>query len=105
MTGHLGARSEGASIAVSSVVVYELWYGVARSERRRENAERLRGFLSADISVIFFDEEDAKAAGDLRASLESASLLRKTAIEFEDFFRILKFAAPDAAVSLLPRER
>ena len=27
------ARSEGASIAVSSLVMYELWYGVARSER------------------------------------------------------------------------
>jgi tRNA(fMet)-specific endonuclease VapC len=66
------ARSEGASIAVSSVVLYELWYGVARSERRRENAERLRVFLSADISVLSFGEEDARAAGDLRASLESA---------------------------------
>ena len=66
------ARFEGASIAVSSVVLYELWYGVARSERRRENAERLRVFLSADVSVLSFDEEDARAAGDLRASLESA---------------------------------
>ena len=66
------ARSEGASIAVSSLVVYELWYGVARSERRRENAERVRVFLSADISVLPFDEQDARAAGDLRASLESA---------------------------------
>jgi tRNA(fMet)-specific endonuclease VapC len=66
------ARSEGASIAVSALVVYELWYGVARSERRRENAERVRVFLSADISVLPFDEQDARAAGDLRASLESA---------------------------------
>ena len=66
------ALSEGASIAVSSVVLYELWYGVARSERRRENAERLRVFLSADISVLSFGEEDARAAGDLRASLEGA---------------------------------
>lgn len=66
------ARLEGASIAVSSVVVFELWYGVARSERRAENAERLRVFLSADISVLPFDEQDAKVAGDLRASLESA---------------------------------
>ena len=66
------ARSEGASIAVSSVVLYELWYGVARSERRSENAERLRVFLSADIGVLPFDEQDAKTAGDLRATLESA---------------------------------
>ncbi|MGH2459700.1 MAG: type II toxin-antitoxin system VapC family toxin [Chloroflexota bacterium] len=66
------AVSHGAPIAVSSVVLYELWYGVARSERRRENAERLRIFLSANIAIVQFDEEDALAAGDLRAALEAA---------------------------------
>jgi tRNA(fMet)-specific endonuclease VapC len=64
--------SEGASIAVPSVVLYELWYGVARSQRRRENAERLRVFLSGNIDVVPFEEEDAVAAGDLRAALETA---------------------------------
>jgi len=66
------AVSRGASIAVSSVVIYELWYGVARSERRRENAERLRVFLSGRIEVAAFDAEDAETAGDLRATLEAA---------------------------------
>ena len=66
------ALSRGAGIAVSSVVLYELWYGVARSERRRENAERLRIFLSGNITIALFDEEDAVAAGDLRATLETA---------------------------------
>jgi tRNA(fMet)-specific endonuclease VapC len=64
--------SRGASIFVSSVVLYELWYGVARSGHRSENTERLRVFLSGDISVVPFDEEDALAAGDLRAELEAA---------------------------------
>lgn len=64
--------SRGASISVSSVVLYELWYGVARSKRRRENAERIRVFLSGNINVASFDEEDAVAAGDLRAELEQA---------------------------------
>ncbi len=64
--------SEGASIGVSSVVLYELWYGVARSARRRENAERLRVFLSGNIEIVSFDDDDAVAAGDLRASLETA---------------------------------
>jgi predicted nucleic acid-binding protein len=45
-----GVVSEGASVIVSSVVLFELWYGVARSERRDENTERLRIFLSG----IFF---------------------------------------------------
>ena len=66
------AVSQRASIAVSSVVLYELWYGVARSGRRRENAERLRVFLSGNIDVVPFSEEDAVAAGELRATLEAA---------------------------------
>jgi tRNA(fMet)-specific endonuclease VapC len=66
------AVSRGAAIAVSSIVLYELWYGVARSARRRENAERLRLFLSGGIEVSAFDEEDARTAGDLRATLEGA---------------------------------
>ena len=64
--------SRGVSIAVSTVVLYELWYGVARSQRRRENAQRLRVFLSGDVEVVPFDEQDAVAAGDLRAALETA---------------------------------
>jgi len=64
--------SEGASLMVSSVVLFELMYGAARSERRRENAERLRVFLSGAISILPFDEEDAAVAGELRAKLESA---------------------------------
>jgi tRNA(fMet)-specific endonuclease VapC len=66
------AVSEGASIAVPSVALYELWYGVARSERRNENAERLRVFLSGDIDIVPFGDEDAATAGDLRAALEAA---------------------------------
>ncbi len=64
--------ARGASIAVSSVALFELWYGVARSEHRRENTERLRVFLSANISHLPFGEEDAAVAGDLRATLERA---------------------------------
>jgi tRNA(fMet)-specific endonuclease VapC len=66
------AVSKNTEIAVSSIVLYELWYGVARSARRRENAERLRVFLSGGIAVSPFSEEDALIAGDLRATLEAA---------------------------------
>jgi tRNA(fMet)-specific endonuclease VapC len=66
------ALSRGDAIAVSTIVLYELWYGVARSGRRRENAERLRIFLSGNIEIVAFEEEDAMAAGDLRAALEAA---------------------------------
>ena len=64
--------SEGASIALPSIVLYELWYDVARSARRQENAERLRVFLSGSIDSVSFDEVDAAVAGDLRAALEAA---------------------------------
>ena len=66
------AISKGAAIAVSSVALYELWYGVARSARRRENGERLRVFLSGGIAVSAFGEDDAMTAGELRATLEVA---------------------------------
>jgi tRNA(fMet)-specific endonuclease VapC len=64
------AVSEDGLIFVSSVVLFELWYGIARSERRQENTERLRVFLSGIISVLTFEEADASIAGDLRATLE-----------------------------------
>jgi tRNA(fMet)-specific endonuclease VapC len=64
------AASRRAGVGVSSIALYELWYGVARSQRRRENAERLRVFLSGNVSVVPFDEEDAETAGDVRAELE-----------------------------------
>ena len=72
------ALSRGAVIAISSVVLYQLWYGVARSERRRENGERLRIFLSGNITIVLFDEKDAVTAGDLRATLETA--VRRSAL-------------------------
>ena len=66
------AAARNASIAISSIVLYELWYGVARSQRQRENTERLRTFLSGNINVVPFDETDAAGAGELRAKLEAA---------------------------------
>jgi tRNA(fMet)-specific endonuclease VapC len=65
------AVSKDAAISISSIVLLELWYGVARSQRRRDNAERLRVFLSGGIDVAPFTQEDAVAAGDVRAALES----------------------------------
>ena len=65
-------RVDRASIAISSIVLSELWYGVARSQRRRENAEQLRIFLSGNIDVAPFEEEDAASAGHLRATLQAS---------------------------------
>lgn len=68
-------QNDGASVAVSSIVLFELWYGVANSNRWAENAAALRAFLKQNIAVLPFDEEDARAAGELRATLEQAAAL------------------------------
>ncbi len=60
------------TIALSSVVLFEMRYGVAKSTRRQANAERLSDFLQSPIIILPFDSEDAEEAGDLRALLTRA---------------------------------
>jgi tRNA(fMet)-specific endonuclease VapC len=62
----------GREVAVSSIVIFELAYGVARSTRRAENAETLAAFLAGPLAILDFDSEDATAAGALRAELRAA---------------------------------
>ena len=62
--------AEGSVVLVSTVAVHELWYGVAKSERRDYNTERVQAFLSGPIRLLPFDEADARAAGEVRALLE-----------------------------------
>jgi tRNA(fMet)-specific endonuclease VapC len=54
---------EGSTICVSAVVVFELWYGVAKSSRPVENIKRLQDFLSKNVRVSPFDEAHAAVAG------------------------------------------
>ncbi len=62
--------ARAATVATSSVVIFELWYGVGKSQQRDANARRLATFLSGPVEVLEFDEEDARAAGEVRATLE-----------------------------------
>lgn len=64
------AQASGEYVALSSVVLFELWYGVAKSSQVPENTERLRILLSGDLDLLDFDDEDAKTAGQVRAALE-----------------------------------
>lgn len=66
------AEASGDYFALSSVVLFELWYGVAKSSRVQENTERLRVLLSGDFDLLDFDDEDARIAGQVRAVLEKA---------------------------------
>lgn len=66
------AKAAGDYLALSSVVLFELWYGVAKSSQVPENSERLRILLSGDLDLLDFDDEDARTAGQVRAALEKA---------------------------------
>jgi tRNA(fMet)-specific endonuclease VapC len=56
-------------IGVSSITVSELWYGVAKSEHCRTNAQALQQFL-LPLVVAPFDEGAAEVYGQIRAALE-----------------------------------
>lgn len=58
-------------LSVSSVSVFELWYGVEKSSKREWNSRKLAAFLSNWIHHLAFDDEDAHAAGKVRAELEA----------------------------------
>lgn len=66
------ATSAGANILVSSIALFELWYGVAKSTRQDFNRKRLEAFLSGPILILPFDDADSQSAGELRASLEAS---------------------------------
>ena len=60
----------GDVIATSSVVLFELWYGIAKSQRPKMNAERVATFLSGPLDILDFTAEDAEHSGRVRAALE-----------------------------------
>jgi tRNA(fMet)-specific endonuclease VapC len=62
----------GELIYVSAVVAFELWYGIAKSERQILNTEKLEAFLAGPIRLLPLELEDARAAGSIRATLQAA---------------------------------
>jgi tRNA(fMet)-specific endonuclease VapC len=65
------AADAGAQVFVSSVALFELWYGVAKSSRRELNKKRLETFLAGPVHALSFEEGDAEIAGAIRADLEA----------------------------------
>ena len=62
----------GLSMSISSIVLFELHYGVNKSAQRAGNAARIAEFSSGPVQVLQFDSEDAEEAGDIRATLNRA---------------------------------
>ncbi len=66
------ALDAGVPVGVSNLVLFELWYGAAKSIRPEGNSRRILDFLAGPVRVVDFDADDAREAGDIRAALERA---------------------------------
>ena len=66
------ALGRGETVGVSSVVVFELWYGIAKSARRDTMKPSSRSSLTGLIEVLDFDPERRREAAEIRAALERA---------------------------------
>jgi len=62
----------GQTFATSTIVLYELWYGAAKSQRRAGNFRKLEEFVASPVQVLPFEAEDAREAGEIRDALERA---------------------------------
>jgi tRNA(fMet)-specific endonuclease VapC len=65
------AVARDSVILLSSIVAFELWYGVAKSQRPESNTARLEAFFAGPLEWALFDDEDARAAGTIRGELEA----------------------------------
>lgn len=67
LLGRIRALQPG-QIGLSAIVVHELQYGAYKSQNIDFNLETIRRLL-ADLAVIELDRQDARAAGEIRATL------------------------------------
>lgn len=65
------AIREDSKVYISSVVVFELWYGISKSARLATNTQRLEMLLSSSVIALPFENQDSRAAGTIRAALEA----------------------------------
>jgi len=57
------------SVSVSTIGLFELWYGIGKSAQVDRNIRALEAFLGP-LQVLAFDLEDGRIAGNIRAELE-----------------------------------
>ncbi len=67
-------------MGLPAIVLFELRYGAAKSANRERNARRIDDFLAGPFSVLPFEADDAREAGDIRAILEAAAEHRSARI-------------------------
>jgi len=64
------ATHRGSQFYTSSVVAFELWYGVFKSARPADNTRRCETFFAGPVEVLAFQDTDGRLAGEIRAELE-----------------------------------
>lgn len=64
--------ARGTKILLSTIVLYELRFGVAKNLRRHRSAAVLETFLELPVVIVPFESEDAAEAADVRAGLAKA---------------------------------
>ncbi|MET0372839.1 MAG: type II toxin-antitoxin system VapC family toxin [Rhizorhabdus sp.] len=62
-------NAEADGLCISTVVLYELLYGAAKSDRHVESRRQVEQFANR-LEVLDFDAEAAAHAGDIRADLQ-----------------------------------
>ncbi|NLD35495.1 MAG: type II toxin-antitoxin system VapC family toxin [Desulfatiglans sp.] len=63
-------NTEVGKIGISTITVSELNYGVAKSNNKKQNAQRLEEFLTP-FEILPYDEAASKYYGIIRTELES----------------------------------
>lgn len=66
------AEQAGSSFGLSTIVLFELRYGAAKSQHPEATGARLEMFLTGPLDLLPFDDEDAADVGAARAVLERA---------------------------------
>ena len=59
-------RHEPGDIGISTIVIYELYFGAAKSQRKQQNRARIDALR---FPLVDFDRDDARYAGEIRAFL------------------------------------
>ena len=62
----------GTTILISTVVLFEMRFGVAKSNRREKSAAVLARFLESPVTIVPFEPSDAEHAAEIRAHLPAA---------------------------------
>ncbi len=68
----LRVQSERRTLALPAIVLFELRYGIAKSEKRVHSEQQLDLFIGSQIGILPFEREDARIAAEVRATLARA---------------------------------